>query len=658
MAAADTTVDLASEPAFRLGQLSIRPSSREAILDGRTELEEPRVLQVLTVLARRRGEVVSREQLVEVCWGGRAVSEDAVNRSINKVRRWSMPTTFTLETIPRVGYRLIAAETPLDKPTTISAATDLPPPPAPSRSSRWKKVLLGLVTLFVLGTGYVAWKQTEYLRDTSAFFAVLPFDAMGSDSDAVRLAEEVSTKINNRLTGQNFKVVSPAISAQFRGSRKAEAATALTPRYIIDGTVRKNGEGLSVAVRIDSGDSPITVWSREFDASVDEARELPERISLVLAGLFNPTMQSNPRLPPDVAAGMLHINGLRAEGRDLDAYVAAKEFLRKVPAHYTPQIWYAISVAEAIDLMPLSERADLIAGARSAAENADRITWGSLPTVHAMLTPTVEWSAREERLRKGLDETGSDVSGVRYMLSSLLVNSGRIDEGITLAKQAVSIYPLSTRNVAGHASALDVAGRSEQTDAVLNKAARLWPALEAIERLRFDSALTRGDLNAASAMLHDPVIGPLLDPPAEHQPIATLVRALATHDPIDVANVERDCADPAKLARDRSSWCLRGLVVLGRLDTFFAVAPAYFPELRGSSNEERDARWLQAPRVNRYVRVLFRSDMQAVRADPRFIPIAERLGLLDYWRQSGKWPDFCKTEPESVCARMRANAAL
>ena len=29
------------------------------------------------------------------------------------------------------------------------------------------------------------------------------------------------------------------------------------------------------------------------------------------------------------------------------------------------------------------------------------------------------------------------------------------------------------------------------------------------------------------------------------------------------------------------------------------------------------------------------------------------LGLLDYWRRSGHWPDFCETEPGSVCAAMK-----
>ena len=41
---------------------------------------------------------------------------------------------------------------------------------------------------------------------------------------------------------------------------------------------------------------------------------------------------------------------------------------------------------------------------------------------------------------------------------------------------------------------------------------------------------------------------------------------------------------------------------------------------------------------------LFRPDFAAVRADPRFIQVAARLGLVRYWRQTGYWPDFCTKE--------------
>jgi hypothetical protein len=39
---------------------------------------------------------------------------------------------------------------------------------------------------------------------------------------------------------------------------------------------------------------------------------------------------------------------------------------------------------------------------------------------------------------------------------------------------------------------------------------------------------------------------------------------------------------------------------------------------------------------------LFYPEMRVVRADPRFRALAERLGLLGYWRETKQWPDFCK----------------
>jgi hypothetical protein len=102
---------------------------------------------------------------------------------------------------------------------------------------------------------------------------------------------------------------------------------------------------------------------------------------------------------------------------------------------------------------------------------------------------------------------------------------------------------------------------------------------------------------------------------------------------------------------------LHALVLLDRLDTFFALAPPYFPEQRGATAAERDARWIENPRVLSNVRVLFRTDTAKLRTDERVIPIFERLGLLEYWRASGIWPDFCDTEPASVCEKMRSPPA-
>ncbi len=40
-------------------------------------------------------------------------------------------------------------------------------------------------------------------------------------------------------------------------------------------------------------------------------------------------------------------------------------------------------------------------------------------------------------------------------------------------------------------------------------------------------------------------------------------------------------------------------------------------------------------------RALFRPTLRELRYDPRFMHLAQRLGLIKYWQTSGKWPDFC-----------------
>ena len=98
---------LAGEPDFELGGLRVRPSTREVASGTTSQVLEPRVLQVLIALARRRGAVVSRSDLVAECWGGRAVGDDAINRCIQSLRRVGEALGgFSIHTVKRVGYRL------------------------------------------------------------------------------------------------------------------------------------------------------------------------------------------------------------------------------------------------------------------------------------------------------------------------------------------------------------------------------------------------------------------------------------------------------------------------------------------------------------------------------------------------------------------------
>src|SRR4030095_667013 len=63
-------------------------------------------------LVRHAGHTVTRDQLIDACWGGRIVSDDAVTRVVAQVRsvaRGVEPPPFILETVPNVGFPLAPA---------------------------------------------------------------------------------------------------------------------------------------------------------------------------------------------------------------------------------------------------------------------------------------------------------------------------------------------------------------------------------------------------------------------------------------------------------------------------------------------------------------------------------------------------------------------
>ncbi len=132
-----TAASLAEQADFTVGDARVCPATRTITGPGGTTQVEPRVMQVLIVLAEAAGGVVTRETLLERCWGGVFVGDDSLNRAIAGVRRIGSGIaagSFQIETVPRTGYRL----TEIRSPDTASADE-----PLPSRSNvtrRWVAV--------------------------------------------------------------------------------------------------------------------------------------------------------------------------------------------------------------------------------------------------------------------------------------------------------------------------------------------------------------------------------------------------------------------------------------------------------------------------------------------------------------------------------------
>lgn len=116
---------LAHEPDFRIGTVTVRPSARELITEAGRVVLEPRVMQMLVALNRADGAVVTKDDLIRLCWNGRIVGEDAINRVVSRLRQTARQDAggqFRVETITRVGYRLAGAAPVSDQPENVPLA--------------------------------------------------------------------------------------------------------------------------------------------------------------------------------------------------------------------------------------------------------------------------------------------------------------------------------------------------------------------------------------------------------------------------------------------------------------------------------------------------------------------------------------------------------
>ena len=117
----------------------------------------------------------------------------------------------------------------------------------------------------------------------------------------------------------------------------------------------------------------------------------------------------------------------------------------------------------------------------------------------------------------------------------------------------------------------------------------------------------------------------------------------------DRARVRRDCAgpDPTRCSRFIACWSLPRS---GDLDAAYALANPLYPRLRGRNVAEEDKYWLDSTDKPELA-LLSSPAAAALRRDPRFLAIADRVGLLTYWR-AGRLPDFCTVWHEPVCAQI------
>ncbi len=104
--------------AYRFGSFELRPDQRQLLVDGHPAALGSRAFDVLLVLAERTGQLVTKNELLDLVWPGVIVEENNLQVQISTLRKLLGPEVIV--TIPGRGYRL--AMTPANASPSTGAA--------------------------------------------------------------------------------------------------------------------------------------------------------------------------------------------------------------------------------------------------------------------------------------------------------------------------------------------------------------------------------------------------------------------------------------------------------------------------------------------------------------------------------------------------------
>lgn len=526
-------------------------------------------------------------------------------------------------------------------------------------------VLVGLV-LSPVGNGlrrlYTRYKQdqsstaspelvpgTNSAATTEPLLAVLAFDNLSSDPEMEFFSDGISEEIIRRLSrGAALKVIGRTSSFQFRGERKAEAANALNCSHVLDGSIRRAAGSVRISAHLLEASSQTTLWSDRYDGSLEDVFTVQDEISENIARSLNQTFSSFPTRAVD------------PEVYDL--------YLRSSPKSFAPdELRGHVSLLETV-----TQRAPNFAEA-----------WGRLAYVRAFLNfyqPYAERAAtaalveREAALALALDAQNIDAMiGQLFVLPPLgkFVEAGAILERIQRAPGSGdgSRYIGWYLRTMGHIrDSLDDTERTYRLD-TLDPMSANTVAL---------ARMAAGQIAEAIPVYEDLVERV----PDMSFPVSSLLRAYAFQE--DWAAVDRllalaaqrnmrefqDTLPFVKAKRDLSPEHVDGwrrtleerVAETGGVDVSLLVYSAHLGLVEEAYQAAETARLgpdgssndIMGPDGYR-TSLLFQARMPEMRNDLRFVQLCARLGLVEYWMTTGKWPDCTDEVPydfKAECAKV------
>jgi tetratricopeptide (TPR) repeat protein len=406
--------------------------------------------------------------------------------------------------------------------------------------------------------------------------------------------------------------------------------------FRVDGTVRKLQNSLSFAIHLSNARTGNEIWSGSVERPSSTADVAPRQVAVLASqvlrcGLGGAATYGRP-MPDDTLSHYLSyceaFEGLDGKGPNHERAMDLARRLTKEAPDFS-RAWSAFAHEAAISRQTnsLVNKDGITAEAVAAAKRALAIDKDNSEAYDALalLQPRTAFTAREKLHRKSVEVRPSDC-GCEYVDYGLfLAEVGRNSDAADSFKRAHDMLPLSPDVNAIWAESLYIAERPSEAEPVARDLLTLWPdsayAMATIVR----SAFWTGQYKAALDHLASPSV-PISD--EERSTLKSALQALNARNPELTGRARVTLRSLAAKPSASLGMLLPALAETGG-------STEALGQLEASIESGNQGAML----------LLFEPYFAPVRSSPRFANMVKRYGFLDYWRQSGEKPDFCKETP-------------
>jgi TolB-like protein len=524
----------------------------------------------------------------------------------------------------------------------------------PLTGRKLDRLLIGVLVLIVavlLGNQFLYVRPAGGPRESGApaaaagmpTIAVLPFADLSPNKDQEYFADGLSEELMDKLAQlKGLAVTGRTSSFAFKGKNEdlRTIGEKLGVENVLEGSVRKSGTELRITAQLINAKTGYHIWSETYDRKLDDVFAIQDDISKSVATALQVTLG---------VGGVLGVPGMTHNVEAFDEYLRAQavvfatsstEDIRAMISHLErataldPDFalaWFRLQgvySASAAGALPITIE-NAAAKADEALDRAKKSTPDSpiLILVAALAAADQgQWLEADLLFRKAMSTAAgnsSDESDLGGRYGSFLETAGRMKEAIALLERARAVDPLNMNTAFNLAEAYAGTGNFAASLAEIDRAMTLEGNQENLRGTALLTALATGDKQEIDKRLQQ-----VLERKSSIRFINVINGTLgALWDRRDEA-----LAEMRRLADDPEA---QSPIIQGAILVEWAAALG--------DPEYALARYRKLPlQVQRtYAFAVWRPIFRNMRTLPGFRDLVRDIGLVDYWRATGNWGNFC-----------------